>query len=109
MNEAPTAAPNKESTSESKCQETSELTGNEIRPGKSCEARSFTGTTRLNPKPKTIPGRVSLSGKRWVSASVKIKPNRRNPKTQYFNAAKVNPKCRQQRRKSAPVSTSTAR
>src|SRR5437773_12192602 len=93
IKDAPTTAPSTASASESRCQDTSELTGRENRPGKSCEARSFTGTTRLKINPKANPGNVILSGKSWVSASVKIKPSSRKPSAQYLNMARLAPKC----------------
>ena len=89
MKEAPTTAPSTASARERKCQETSELTGKETSPGKSCEARSFTGTTRLKTSPSANPGSVILSGKSCVSASVKINPNSRNPSAQYFRVASL--------------------
>jgi hypothetical protein len=35
---------------------------------------------------------VSLSGNKWVSASVKISPSNRKPKTAHFRVARLNPK-----------------
>src|SRR5437660_342319 len=85
--------PRNTSMNDSKCEETSELTGSEINPGSICDAKSFTGTMRLNRSPTTSPDSVILSGRRWVSASVKISPSSRKPKAQYFSVARVSPKC----------------
>src|SRR5437868_12928296 len=103
MNEAPTAAPSKASSRESSRQETSELTGSGTTPGRNCETKSLTGTNRLNMSPMASPGSVNLLGSSLVPASVKIRPSSRYPKTQYFNAARVRPKCQKQPRNNAPV------
>src|SRR5919108_856938 len=107
MNDAPTAAPKNASSKEKKRQEISELDGSEMTPGRSCDARSLTGTMRLKISPSARPGRVSLSGNRLVSASVKIRPNNRKPSTQHLSAARVNPNFAYQVRNRTAVSSST--
>ena len=93
MNDAPTAAPSRESTSESSRIATSPLNGRFIIPGRNCDATSLTGTSRLKITPSARPGSVNLSGRSFVSASVKIRPSSRKANVQYFNAEMVYPKC----------------
>ena len=88
MNDAPTAAPSRESSRERCAHETSPLNGRFTMPGRNCEARSFTGTIRLNTTPSARPGRVSLSGSSLVSASVKIRPSSRNAERAVFQRGK---------------------
>src|SRR5438270_11914828 len=92
MNEAPTAAPSSESSRETIRTEISPLKGRFTMLGKNCDARSFTGTTRLNPTPSASPVKVILSGSSLVSASVKIRPSSKNESTQSFSVERVHPK-----------------
>ena len=93
MNDAPSAAPSRESSSDSNRAEISPLNGKFTIPGRNCEARSFTGTSRLKINPSASPGSVIASGSNLVSASVKISPSNRNANTQYFSVESVSPKC----------------
>src|ERR1700675_3173102 len=109
MNDAPTAAPSRESASDSTREERSELTGNETTLGRNCEAKSLTGTNRLNQIPSARPVSVILSGNSLVSASVKMSPRSRKASAEDFKVASDIPKCHEHARKSAAVSTSTIR
>src|SRR5215470_19529075 len=109
MNDAPTTAPRKESASDNKRHETSELTGRETTPGRNCDARSFTGTIKLNITPSPNPASVIRSGRSLVSASVKIRPSNRNANAEYFSVARVQPKYQAQARNSTAFRTSTVR
>src|SRR5690349_11005898 len=109
MKEAPTIAPSSESASESRRDDTSELIGNETTPGKNCDARSFTGTNKLNRIPSPSPVKVMRSGSNLVSASVKIRPNSRKARAQYLSVARVVPKYHEHARKRTAVRTSTVR
>src|SRR5215468_5055620 len=109
MNDAPTIAPSRESASDNTRHETSELTGRENTPGKNCDAKSFTGTSRLNTTPRLSPVSVIRSGKSFVSASVKIRPSNKKARVQYFSVARVQPKNHAQARNRTAFRTSTIR
>ena len=69
-------APSTASASESRCQDTSELTGERTARATAARRGHLPEPPGSKIKPNANPGNVILSGNRWVSASVKIRPSR---------------------------------